>query len=122
MRLLNQVITKKLQEYHEAELNQKFTPETFYQTLSLCCVYLKQEIPNKQQIITLHNQLIKNILEENNHKIRTTQQQIKQNTFEHMNLIHKYTEHTKNIKQETETKDNIFNKYTLGILSYEDSA
>lgn len=118
-RSLKQRILKNLEVQDWSTLNQQFPVEIQWDTITEISERLGINIENKDKVNHLYRQLQYAKIEENQTKIRKIILELKKEYEKNQYLIHKYLEIFKNLNIENENKGNIWDKDSLGVLSYE---
>lgn len=111
---------KKLSEFHEALLNNKFRPYSFYQIVCVCAESMNIDIPNKERKNRLYKKFVTARLENDAEKIKECIAELKMEISDDMHIVNKFNSRFKDVKIVDDIRGNYWNKFAIGVLNYED--
>lgn len=118
-RSLKQRILKNLELRDWAVLNGQFPVEVEWDIITEVSERLGKNIPNRDIVNHLYQQLQYAKIEENQNKIRKIVLELKKEAEKNQPIINEYLEIFKNLNVDSENRQNVWGKDFLGILAYE---
>lgn len=118
-RSLKQRILKNLEIEDWSKLNQQFPIEVTWDIITEISERLGKTIPNKDIVNHLYQQLQYAKIEESQNKIRKIVLELKKESEKNQGIINEYLERFKNLNVDSENRGNVWDKNSLGVLSYE---